>query len=158
MSLDPLVFPLAALNKAIRFGLPASVPAISSEIRNIVGRYTAVFLIYLINTANSRRIEQGSVVLSIQDIFWALNHIGMGDFIPELRIYLNIFRNSQRDRRRATRISMGGTNGEFEEGEFDENGEVFEGSDGENVPFEENDEEYDDQQDVQHVNKKLRVE
>lgn len=43
-------------------------------------------------------------------------------------------------------------------GEFDENGEAFEGSDAENVPFEENEEEYDDQQDVQHVNKKLRVE
>ncbi|KAJ2360992.1 hypothetical protein H4S01_005468 [Coemansia sp. RSA 2610] len=82
-TIDELDFPKAVLMRMIKAGLPENI-AIQKEARNSVTKAATVFVSYLAAAANDCAREGGHKTIMSNDVFKALEAVGLADFIPQL--------------------------------------------------------------------------
>ncbi|KAJ2851449.1 hypothetical protein IWW36_001088 [Coemansia brasiliensis] len=86
-TIDDLDFPKAVLMRMIKAGLPENI-AIQKEARNSITKAATVFVSYLAAAANDCARDGGHKTIMTNDVFKALEAIGLADFVPQLNIEL----------------------------------------------------------------------
>ncbi|KAJ2630753.1 hypothetical protein H4R22_002456, partial [Coemansia sp. RSA 1290] len=86
-TIDDLDFPKAVLMRMIKAALPENI-AVQKEARNSVTKAATVFVSYLAAAANDCARDGGHKTIMTNDVFKALEAIGLADFVPQLNIEL----------------------------------------------------------------------
>ncbi|KAJ1937358.1 histone-fold-containing protein [Linderina pennispora] len=83
-TIEDLEFPRAVLARIIKGTMPENV-SIQKEARHAVTRAATVFVSYLAATANDCAREAGHKTILANDVFKALEAVGLTDFIDKLK-------------------------------------------------------------------------
>ncbi|KAI9499841.1 hypothetical protein GGI25_005583 [Coemansia spiralis] len=84
-TIEDLDFPKAVLTRLIKGSLPENI-AIQKDARQSVAKAATVFVSYLAATANDCARESGHKTIMTNDVFKALEAVGLSDFIERLQI------------------------------------------------------------------------
>ncbi|KAJ2778047.1 hypothetical protein GGI15_004299 [Coemansia interrupta] len=89
-TIDDLDFPKAVLTRIVKASLPDNI-AIQKDARLAVSKASTVFVSYLAATANDCARESGHKTIMTNDVFKALEAVGLGDFIEKLQADLAVY-------------------------------------------------------------------
>ncbi|KAJ1931148.1 hypothetical protein FBU59_006815 [Linderina macrospora] len=84
-TIEDLEFPKAVLARIIKGTMPENV-SIQKEARHAVTRAATVFVSYLAATANDCARESGHKTIMANDVFKALEAVGLTDFVDKLKV------------------------------------------------------------------------
>ncbi|KAI7825032.1 histone-fold-containing protein [Kickxella alabastrina] len=124
-TLDELEFPKAVLTRLLKSSLPENI-AIQKEARQAITKASTVFVSYLAATANDCARESGHKTIMSNDIFKALEAVGLGDFVDRLQGDLVLHAEVLREKkeRKSKEVVGGNEEEEGEEAEEEEEDEV----------------------------------
>ncbi|KAJ2527839.1 DNA polymerase epsilon subunit 3 [Coemansia sp. RSA 1937] len=86
-TLEDLDFPKAVLMRMIKSSLPDTI-AIQKEARSAVSKSATVFVSYLAAAANDCARTDGRKTIMPNDVYRALEAVGLAEFVPELVVQL----------------------------------------------------------------------
>ncbi|KAJ2233559.1 hypothetical protein H4R99_007464 [Coemansia sp. RSA 1722] len=121
-TIDDLDFPKAVLTRIVKSSLPDNI-AIQKEARLAVNRASTVFVSYLAATANDCARESGHKIIMPNDVFKALEAVGLGDFIDKLQDDLALHSSIVKQKKdMAAKNKAAGGEGDQEEDEEEQEG------------------------------------
>ncbi|KAJ1646855.1 hypothetical protein J3B02_000504 [Coemansia erecta] len=128
-TIDDLDFPKAVLTRIVKASLPENI-AIQKEARLAVNRASTIFVSYLAATANDCARESGHKIIMPNDVFKALEAVGLGDFIDRLQADLALYSSIVKQKKDlAAKNKAAEDEGDREEGEDEDEVEVEEDED-----------------------------
>ncbi|KAJ1850486.1 guanylate kinase, partial [Coemansia sp. RSA 2703] len=117
-TIDDLDFPKAVLTRIVKASLPDNI-AIQKDARLAVSKASTVFVSYLAATANDCARESGHKTIMTNDVFKALEAVGLGDFIDRLQADLAVYAAHVKEKKELAAKNKAGEAEEEQEAEVE---------------------------------------
>jgi len=95
---EGISLPLAGITRLVKSVLPENFN-VNPDVRAMVSRCTAMFLLYLVNAADHVRRRTKRATITAEDVLVALDEINMPQFVEPVQTFLTLLRSSNSEKR-----------------------------------------------------------